>query len=104
MAFKKVASLNEVPPGTLIEIIQDDNPYALCNVEGEFRALSGVCPHNGGPLGQGVLDGSTITCPWHAWEFDSATGACTFDDEVRVPVYKVRVEGDEILVNMEDLA
>ena len=52
----------------------------------------------------GVLDGSTITCPWHAWEFDSATGACTFDDEVRVPVYKVRVDGDEILVNMEDLA
>ena|ERR1700678_3839770 len=100
MAFKKLASLNEVPPGTLIEIIQDDNVYALCNVKGELRALSGVCPHNGGPLGQGALDGSIVTCPWHAWEFDSATGACAFSDDIRVAVYPVRVEGDEILVDI----
>jgi nitrite reductase (NADH) small subunit len=104
MAFKKLASLNEVPPGTLIEIIQDDNVYALCNVEGELRAVSGVCPHSGGPLGQGALDGSIITCPWHAWEFDSSTGVCTFDDELRVQIYPVRVEAGEILADLPENA
>jgi nitrite reductase (NADH) small subunit len=100
MAFRKLASLDEVPPGTLIEIIHDNNPYALCNIEGDVRAMSGICPHNGGPLGQGALDGSTITCPWHAWEFDSATGVCTFDDDIRVAIYPVRIEGNEILVDL----
>jgi nitrite reductase (NADH) small subunit len=102
MAFQKLASLNEVPPGTVLEIVEGGDLYALCNIEGEVRAMSGVCPHNGGPLGQGALDGSLVTCPWHAWQFDSATGACTFDDELRVPVFTVRLEGSEILVDLPE--
>jgi nitrite reductase (NADH) small subunit len=100
MAFRKLASLEEVPPGTLIEIVDDDQLYALCNVAGEIRAMSGFCPHNGGPLGQGALDGSIVTCPWHGWEFDSKTGVCTFNDNIKVPVYPVRIEDDKILVDL----
>lgn len=100
MAFQKLASLNEVPPGSLLEVVRGDDLYALCNVEGEVRALSGVCPHQGGPLGQGALEGSLVTCPFHAWQFDSATGACAFSDALRVPTYPVRVEGGEILVDL----
>ncbi len=92
MAFEKLASLDELPPGSLIEIVRGNDLYALCNVEGEIRAVSGTCPHQGGPLGQGALDGGVITCPWHAWEFDSATGACVFNDLIRVPTYSVRIE------------
>ena len=102
MAFRKLASLDELPPGTLIEIVRGDDLYALCNVDGEVRALSGVCPHNGGPLGQGALDGSLVTCPWHAWQFDSATGVCTFSDDVCVRVFPARVEAREILVDLPD--
>src|ERR1700722_18108821 len=103
MAFRKLASLDELPPGTLMEIVRGNDLYALCNVEGEVRALSGVCPHNGGPLGQGALEGSLVTCPWHAWQFDSATGACAFSDEVRVRVFRVRVEAGEILVDLTEV-
>jgi nitrite reductase (NADH) small subunit len=100
MAWIRIASLDEVPTGTLIEIIHDGKMYALCNAGGEIRAISGVCPHHGGPLGQGALDGHLVTCPWHAWQFDSATGACTFNSELRVPAYPVRVEENEILMDL----
>src|SRR5580700_7892671 len=102
MPYTKLASLAELPPGALIEVLQGDQPYALCNVAGEVRALSGVCPHHGGPLGQGVLEGSTVTCPWHAWEFDSGTGACVFNDTLRVPTYPVRIEAGNILVDLPE--
>jgi nitrite reductase/ring-hydroxylating ferredoxin subunit len=103
MAYTKLASLDELPEGALLEIVQGNALYALCNVAGEVRALSGVCPHNGGPLGQGALEGSVVTCPWHAWEFDSGTGACLFDDELRIATYPVRVEAGEILVDLPGL-
>jgi nitrite reductase (NADH) small subunit len=102
MPFQRLISLRELPPGELTEIERGDRLYALCNVGGEVRAMAGVCPHRGGPLGQGGLEGGVVTCPWHAWEFDSGTGACLFNDAVRVPLYPVRVEGGEILVDIPD--
>jgi nitrite reductase (NADH) small subunit len=102
MAYRKLASLDELPEGALIEIVQGDDLYALCNVGGTVRAMSGVCPHNGGPLGQGALDGSVVTCPWHAWEFDSATGACLLNDALQVPTYPVRIEAGDILVDLPE--
>jgi nitrite reductase/ring-hydroxylating ferredoxin subunit len=100
MAWKKVATVGEVPPGRMIEVFEGENPYVVCNVDGEIRATSGVCPHHGGPLGQGLLDGAWITCPWHAWQFDSATGQCEFAAGRPIPVYPVRVEADDILVDL----
>jgi len=102
MAYTKLASLDELPEGALLEIVQGSDVYALCNVSGEIRAISGACPHHGGPLGQGALEGSIVTCPWHAWQFDSGTGACVFNDEVRVPTYPVRIDAGEILVNLPE--
>lgn len=100
MAFSKFASLSELPPGSVIEILRGEDAYALCNVDGDVRALSGVCPHQGGPLGQGAMEGSLLTCPFHLWQFDSATGACDFNDAIRIPTYPVRVENGEILVDI----
>lgn len=102
MAFEKLALLAELPPGSLLEIVRGDDLYALCNVEGQVRALSGVCPHAGGPLGQGTLDGTLITCPFHAWQFESATGACMLDDEMSIETYPVRIENGEIFVDVPD--
>jgi len=102
MAFEKLASLAELPPGSLIEIVRGDDLFALCNVEGDVRALSGVCPHAGGPLGQGAMEGTLLTCPFHAWQFDSATGACEFNETIRVPIFPVRVENGEIFVDIPD--
>lgn len=100
MAWTKLATVRELPPGSLIEIERGDDLYAICNVEGGIRAISGVCPHQGGPLGAGHLNGTLVTCPWHMWEFDSSTGACAFNPDLKIPVYAVRVEGDEVLVDL----
>ena len=48
-----------------------------------------------------MLNGETITCPWHMWEFHSGTGACGFNAGLRIPTYAVRVEGGEILVDID---
>jgi nitrite reductase (NADH) small subunit len=100
MAWVKLANIRELPPGSVIEIARGGDLYALCNVGGEIRALSGVCPHQGGPLGEGALNGDLITCPWHMWEFDSATGVCPMNDEVSVPTYPVRTEGGSIMADL----
>jgi len=100
MPWISVATLDELPDGRLLEVVYGGKLYAVCNFEGEIRATSGLCPHHGGPLGQGAMDGPLITCPWHMWQFDSATGACAFNAELRIPVYPVRVEEKEILVDL----
>lgn len=48
--------------------------YALINVDGSLHAVDNNCPHNGGPLAKGALDGQTVTCPWHAWRWDVTSG------------------------------
>jgi nitrite reductase/ring-hydroxylating ferredoxin subunit len=100
MPWTKLAATSELPPGALIEVERGDDMYAICNVNGEIRAVHGVCPHHGGPLGAGALNGDLIACPWHMWEFDSTTGACAFNAEVKIPTYPVRVEGDAVLVDI----
>ena len=104
MAFTKIATVGELPPGTLIEVFHDGEPYAVCNVAGRIRALTGECPHAGGPLGQGALEGPLITCPWHSWQFDSGTGTCLFGDDLAIVTYEVRVEGDDILADLPENA
>jgi len=102
MAYRKLARLEELPEGALIEVIDGSQPYALCNVGGEIRALWGACPHHGGPLGQGALEAGVVTCPWHAWEFDTATGECVFSRDLKVPTYPVRVEAGDVLVDLPE--
>ena len=77
-----------------------EESYAVCNVGGELHALSGDCPHRGGPLGHGALHGSTLVCPWHAWEFDCRTGADTLNPDLRGPTVPVEVCGDDILIDV----
>lgn len=102
MSYVQIALLSEVPEGTLTEIIYRDAPYAICNVGGDVRVLHGTCPHQGGPLGQGALDEGIVTCPWHAWEFDSATGKCEFLSGPTIPVYPVRIEDGAVLADLPD--
>ena len=74
-------------------------PIALTCVDGEFRAVSGVCNHVGGPLGQGQLDGDYLVCPWHQWKFHRATGQgeAGFEGD-QIPVHDVRVVDGRVQV------
>ena len=82
------------------EALIGDTPYAICHVGGEVRALSGVCPHRGGPLGQGQIHDGRVVCPYHLWEFDCRTGEYDYDPSQRVATFEVRVEDGEILLRL----
>ena len=100
MPLVKVASLADVPPGKVFEALVGEDSYAICNRRGEIHALNGICPHAGGPLGQGELDGENIVCPWHAWSYDCATGVNSDDDQVKVETYPVKIDGDAIYIEL----
>jgi nitrite reductase/ring-hydroxylating ferredoxin subunit len=100
MAFVKVGSLSSLPSGEVIEVEVAGKQYAICNAGGELHALDGVCPHQGGPLGQGALHKGILVCPWHAWEYDCRSGENTWDPETRLEKFPVRVEGDDILIGL----
>jgi nitrite reductase/ring-hydroxylating ferredoxin subunit len=100
MAFVKIGSLAALPPGKVMEAEIGPNTYVICNAGGDLYAYDGVCPHAGGPLGQGNLDGDHLICPWHAWEYDCRTGVNDFDDTVRLASFPVKVQGDDILIDV----
>jgi nitrite reductase (NADH) small subunit len=99
MAFVKVAAMRELMPGTLIEAMVGDNPVAICNIKGELHALAGICPHRGGPLGQGAVNGDSITYPWHASDFDCRTGGNDYDPRQKVAVFPVKEENGFVFVD-----
>jgi nitrite reductase/ring-hydroxylating ferredoxin subunit len=100
MAFHPVLTLGQLPPGGLTEVMVGDKTIAICNVLGSFYAIEGVCPHRNGPLGQGALHGTMVVCPWHAWEFDCTTGQHDYNPGIQLATYPVRVDGDDILVEL----
>jgi len=63
-------------------------------------ALLDRCPHRGGPLSQGIVHGSCVTCPLHDWVIDLETGEARGPDEGRVDRYPVRVEADVVLLGL----
>ncbi|MEZ4423538.1 MAG: NAD(P)H-dependent oxidoreductase [Gemmatimonadota bacterium] len=73
---------------------------ALVHRNGRFTAISGACNHVGGPLGEGVLDGEYVVCPWHFWKFHHETGEGEPGYEAdRVPTYAVEVRDGRVYVN-----
>jgi nitrite reductase/ring-hydroxylating ferredoxin subunit len=100
MGFVKVASTTDVAPGTGKCVEVDGKQIALFNVDGAFHAIDNTCLHRGGPLAEGELEGTVVTCPWHAWQYDVVTGRNVLDDDEGVPRYAVKVEGNDVLIEV----
>jgi nitrite reductase (NADH) small subunit len=100
MPFMKVARLGDLEEGSMREVTVGGNSYALCNVEGEVHAIAGLCLHRGGPLAEGALHGTKVVCPWHAWEWDCRTGVNDYNPDQRTSTYAVKIEGEDILVDI----
>ena len=83
--------VSEVPPGSALLV----GDLAVFNVAGRFCATQAKCTHRQGPMSEGKLDGSTVTCPWHGSQFDVCTGT-VLRGPARDPLktYQVTVEGE----------
>ena len=100
----RAVGASEVPPGTCTEVSVGGKPVALYNVDGTFYATSNTCIHRGGPLGQGMLDGAAVMCPWHAWSWDVRTGENTANPSLRIATYEVKVDEGDVLVRVPGAA
>lgn len=96
----KVASKAEIPAGTGKVVEVGGKSIAVFNCEGSFYAIDNTCKHRGGPLAEGSLAGTTVSCPWHGWEYDVTSGACQMDPSIKVQTFDVKVEGDDVLVSL----
>jgi len=96
--FIKVASVSELAKGAAKTVQAAGKEIALFNVDGTIYALDNTCLHVGGPLGEGELDGTTVTCPWHGWQYNVTTGQNLMNSDLKVAAYAVEVEGNDIKV------
>ncbi len=97
----RVATTDELPSGSSRELVVGERIVALFHVDGEYFALDGVCPHQGGPLGKGALTGCIVTCPWHGWQFDVRDGQHQASASLRHTAFPVKVDRDAIYVDLD---
>jgi len=96
-----VAHAGAIGPGTTQRVVVDGVAVLLCNVDGTLYAIEDVCTHDGGELDASELDGCRIMCPRHGALFDVTTGkALTLPAVVPLPTYPVRVDGDDVYVDV----
>ena len=104
--FVKVARKTDLPSGEGMVVEVNGQTIALFNVGGEFFALDNVCPHRGGPLGEGYCDphNLTVQCPWHGSQFDVKTGDVRRGPATeRISTYEVREQDGRLRVRASSL-
>ena len=99
--WHKLGPVEEFKEPPLRTITVNNIPFALSYENGEFGAVSNICNHVGGPLGEGKLDGDYIVCPWHYWKFHRITGVGEpgFDQD-QVPKYELKIEDGSLFLNL----
>jgi nitrite reductase (NADH) small subunit len=99
--FLKIASESELPPpGVAKEFTCGNKVVCIANVNGTITAMDNLCLHRGGPLGQGVIEGGKIVCPWHGWQWDPQTGQAGHNPNAKIAVYRLKVVDGDVLVEI----
>jgi nitrite reductase (NADH) small subunit len=96
----RVAAVGDVPPGTGLAVEMAGRVLALFNVDGTYYCIDNTCPHRGGPLGEGDLEGCVVTCPWHGWRWDVTSGANANNPAVRVACFPASVAESQVFVEL----
>ncbi|GMU94245.1 MAG: hypothetical protein AMXMBFR4_33030 [Candidatus Hydrogenedentota bacterium] len=96
----RVARVGEIPDGEGKAFTCGNHRIAVFHIAGNYYAVSDTCPHAGGPLSDGWIDGTEVTCPWHGWSFD--VQYTDHDPGDGVCRYRTCVEGDDISVEVPD--
>ena len=100
--FQTVAKVGDIPIGEARAYQVDGKMVAVFNVDGEYSAINDLCPHMGASLASGYVEKETVTCPWHAWRFCIKDGTWMDNPNAKVKTdcYAIRVEGNEIQVDV----
>jgi nitrite reductase (NADH) small subunit len=97
--FTDIGALDDIPPLGARTVKTPDGDIAVFRTAGEkFYALRDKCPHKGGPLSQGIVHGTSVTCPLHAWVISLQTGEAMGLDSGCTPRFDVKVENGRVLL------
>jgi nitrite reductase (NADH) small subunit len=99
MPARTVCPAAELGPGKLRVIEIDSQPVVVRNAGGTLYAIENICPHRGGPIAEGEIRGGAITCPWHDWSFDLASGQNTMNPAATIRMFPCRIEGGNVIVD-----
>lgn len=110
MPIKKTVSTSGLPAGTMKKVTVDGTVLLIANVGGTYYAINNTCPHLGGSLADGKLEGNFVRCPRHGARFDVTNGKNVGQAKiafVKMKVkdtqsYPVKVEGGDVLVEIPD--
>ena len=106
--YVQVAGISEVPVGVMKKIALQDKEILIANVNGDYSAIDSVCPHFGGDLSQGTLEGNVLTCPRHQAKFDVTTGRVISPPKVgpynpkieNVKAYSLKIGDEKIFIKI----
>ena len=98
--FQTVCRVEDVPEGEGRTVEVGHKLIAVFREQGQFFAIDDVCPHMGASLSGGYVERGIVTCPWHAWRFRLRDGAWADNPRIGIGCYAVRVEGDEVQVQV----
>ncbi len=96
----RVATASEIAEGQSKMVEIQGRQIALFRIDGELYAIDNICKHRGGPLHEGEIDGKSVLCPWHGWAYDVTSGECLEDSECSVDRFAVKVDGDDVLIEL----
>ena len=96
--YEVVLHQDALKPGQVIEVIIAGKAIAVANIAGEYHACSSACSNAEGPLGEGELEGTILTCPYCGWQFDITDGSCVTSPDDPVRVYPVEIVKDAVCV------
>jgi nitrite reductase (NADH) small subunit len=99
--FIKLTTQSELPSeGEAKEFPCSDKMICVANVNGTISAMDNVCLHRGGPLGQGMIEGDKLVCPWHGWQWNPKTGEAAHNPAAKVAVYPLKIENGDVLIEI----
>jgi len=109
MIFIRASGINELGPGGKMKVVLKNKEILLANLDGTYYAIENTCPHMGGSLSDGKIEGNTIVCPKHGAIFDITNGHAVKNGKLlfitakvsNIKSYPVRIEGSDIMVGLE---
>jgi nitrite reductase (NADH) small subunit len=103
--FIDIAALSDIPrQGARLAKTPHGCVAVFRTADDQVFALQDSCPHKGGPLSEGIVHGTSVTCPLHAWVFDLNTGLAQGADEGAVATFAVKVEDGRVWLDARLMA
>lgn len=101
MSWHRVGMIDDFPVDAGKECVIESLVVAIFRSDEGWRAIDGMCAHQGGPIAQGSLDGDCVTCPWHGWQYKLTNGCNLLTGNKMLATYPVEIRDAEVWVNVD---